>query len=711
MRCLAIDPLDRFENARTVARAVSEVLDARRKRLGELHWESIKAKQRERAALRRGVLKTAFFASIALSIVLLTTIASSRARQRSNEAASAQSNFHRAYEDAVRARDALRLEIGRGGPVGESNAEPALLAAQRAEEISQHPGVDDAARERASRLIDELHRMRAAIDRYATLVRRLDDLRPHFVVAADLTASADSFSRAFLEAGLDVRGDPAEFERAVRESGRAEEIIAGLDVWSLARRTGSLFVADGADVVVRLANACDDDELRRRVREYDTDESSRRLLELASESTVTPRSNAAIRLLADRLVVRSEGAIARDLLVRIAVTDFSDSKLQHDLAMMYEVIEPIDLQNAKAHLFAALALEPHSAHLLTDAAIQETRSERFEVALRYARRAHELAPDSPRVAAILGACRESLGDLDAAIESYEIAAGLGWAPARPILAQTLFRAGRLARALHFATLEAEANPKSMAAQLQVGRILVVIEDHASAMKWLDRSVELAPNDARALLLRATALAHLGREIETMEMLARARTSVDPERDGAFLGLFDVAESVASLVSSIRADLVERGDLAVSSDIRRLPPPARLGPCIALEILGRPDLAFSSIFDVTAGDAGIETRLCAIRIALSHAAFEPSRRGESLGQALLWFNQAIDAARDAIRAEGDGVSARPIRSRLEVLALLPGLRELREDAAFGADEDASRLAWRETFKRLDAFLAVPLRETG
>lgn len=710
LRCLAIDPLDRFENARTVANAVADVLDARRRRLGELEIESVTAKERERAAIRRGVQKTALTASIALTIVLVAAYALSELRQGRSEAANARVTFHRAYDDAVRKHDTLLQEISRGRLVERSSAEPALVAAQRAEELSRSAGVDAVERARASNLVEELRRTREAIDRFALLSQRLDDLRPHFGVAVDLAMSAESYARVFFEAGLDVLGDPDEFERAVRGSGRAEEIIAGLDAWSLTRRTGSVRVANPTDVVVRLVDACDDDEWRRRVRECDTDESSRRLLELAAESMVTPRSNAAMRLLADRLLVRSEGATARDLLVRIAVIDFSDARLQHDLAMMYEMIEPVDLQSARAHLFAALALDPGSAHLLTDLAIQETKSQRHEAALEYARRARRLAPDSPRAAAIVGACLSSLGELDAAIESYESAVGFGWTPARPILAETLFLTGRLARSRYFATLDAEANPDSADAQIQIGRILVVIEDYSSAMKWLDRSIELAPNDARALLLRATALAHTGRDVEAMQMLAQARTSVDQERDGAFLGLFEMAHHVASLVGSMRADLMERGDLAVLSDVLRLPPPARLGPCIVLEILGRPDLAFPLITDVTAGDAGMDTRLLAIRIALSNATFDPSRRVESLAAALGWFAEAIDAARLEIRTEGEGRS-RDVRRRLEVLALLPGLRELREDAAFGVGEEAAQRKWRETFKRLDAFVADPLREDG
>lgn len=706
-RCLAFDPAARPSDARKVANSVRDLLDARRRAWRNAEVHAAAAIERSRAARRRTTLWVALAASLGVTLAVLGSVAVARARALELERIAKREAFDRMLHSARVGLEGLEADAIRHSAPSLEAVERALASAREAASIAVDPIFAAETRARAAEVHEALRRFERRTRLFAALNDRIEELHPHEAEANDHADLASRYARAFEGAGWRVGSNDAEFLREVANSGFVEPIVAAIDSWSELQRIAAPSDEATIRALVEAGNAIDPEPWRKEIRAAAADSTPERLLALANSQDVTSRPVTALLSLSGRLTHRGELLAARELLRRAASHHPGEARLRHDLAHLAVDVEPVDVELARVNFEAALALAPESPHMLADVSRFEATHGSTDAALRLARKAIAIDPNSPRAEMVLAGLLLREGDLDAAIDHLERATELGSSAAVPALVELSFRAGRLARALHFAEIDCERRPDSHLAWTQLGRLRIVIEDHRAAIVALERAIELAKDDARSLLLAGFALANLGRDADAIAMLARAEARIIPARDEEFTAVLPAARAIADRVAQVRSAVAAGGDAAASEFVRE--PTKDDGDVgVALLAFGRPDVAIVAFERSAESHDELGPRRFAAIAALAAADKDPSRRADWLRSARRFLVAEIDVARR--RIERDGKAAEPtVRESLEVLALQPRLRALRDEIAieFGVEE-SEREAWRAAFRELDAWIASPSR---
>jgi len=206
---------------------------------------------------------------------------------------------------------------------------------------------------------------------------------------------------------------------------------------------------------------------------------------------------------------------------------------------------------------------------------------RVEDGLALARRAVALAPEQPRIHALIGQALFHLGRHEEALASFDRAIALGSATAAVFggRADTLVALGRPEKAVASYDRSLALNPDAVEDWTNRAAMLLALDRHADALVSADRALALAPDLADAHNNRANALDRLGRRAEALAAVDRA-LAAEPNHRAALvtravilrkLGRAEEALAGCARVLALVPDDVEaltvRGDALV--DLERL----------------------------------------------------------------------------------------------------------------------------------------------
>lgn len=205
-------------------------------------------------------------------------------------------------------------------------------------------------------------------------------------------------------------------------------------------------------------------------------------------------------------------------------------------------------------------------------------------------------PD-PRVSLILARALRKSGDSRAAAQIFRPLASLRDATPelRLEFAQTLIEAGLFDEAIGILAAVAPGSKQEGAAQFELGRIQLAMNQPARALASIQRSVGLAPQDPRFLIAQGVALDRLGRHPEA-QISYRAALSVSPQSVAArsdlalslaLIARYDEAIDILTPIArSASATPLDRQNLAFVYGLK--------GDNAAALALGRRDLDEASV---------------------------------------------------------------------------------------------------------------------
>ncbi|MHC4410089.1 MAG: tetratricopeptide repeat protein [Planctomycetota bacterium] len=264
-----------------------------------------------------------------------------------------------AVADALREAQRLR---------GEELWEPAQVAAQQVRELAEVDGVDGSTRVRALRAAgaigteaEQATQALARKRREDAFVARLESIRLRRGDSFDSLATDADYADAFVAFGLDVEAaEPAALAERIRQGSRALEIATALDDWAWLRRSKKDLSGRDWERLAATARLADPDPWRNRLRTaMETgDLAALRTLAKEADESLAVRS---VDLLGLALEEAGDSQAAVDLLRRFALRHPTDFWLHYHLASWHTDLDPPDGQGAVRFARSALALRPDSA--------------------------------------------------------------------------------------------------------------------------------------------------------------------------------------------------------------------------------------------------------------------------------------------------------------------------------------------------------------
>ncbi len=328
--CLSPLPKDRPRTAREVAEVMRAFLSEAERRAREAGLRAAEAEV-EVEEQRRARRQTLVVASAVLLVVLL---GGGAFLLRSRVAAARERALGAAYEVAM--REATRLAA--------TDAAMARAAAERAVGLAAE---DETRRQEAATLRDQIQASSRAADRAAKrkeveagLLARLDDV----LLLGEVDPDPEKADDAYLAALPDLA--------VANDFDRKGELAVHLDRWADLRRRAAGLAGRDWHAIDRSARALDPDPWRTRLRDELARGDLDALRQRAAGAEIDAEPANAVDVLAVALGERGARDAALDLLRRAA------ERAPGDLALHVHLARYAERPEARAHLTAALALEP-----------------------------------------------------------------------------------------------------------------------------------------------------------------------------------------------------------------------------------------------------------------------------------------------------------------------------------------------------------------
>lgn len=659
--CLAVDPLQRPENAGRVARRVAHHLASleERVRRSELDAAEARAEARQEKRVRR--LTVLLAAATTIAILVPAALFIRGERQRNARRATADRAVGDALARAAAVADVARADSFRGG---ERWAE-ALVAARLAEARAAAPDAGDELRGESTRLRATIEAQHAAAVERRRIVEGLARLHPHGTVEHPEEAEA-GYHAAFRELGVDPDGAPAaEVAARVAESSASTELLEALIQWTYIRRRHLIPDEHAWIRPLEVAISAEPDRVRRDVLRAFRDGDEAELLVMASGAPNEPSLHGALGLLA-RCLAELGAASAAISLYRLASFDRPDDYWScHDLASQLIRLDDPPFEEVVRLYSMALALRPESPHALTDLGRTLSAMGDATNAEPLLRRAVAADPEDGRAQFVLGMVLAKLEDFEGAIAILAAALENGQPEATLPLVTLLVERGRLGDARAARRRGTSDMPKQKTLLVPFCKALFTEGDLDGAERFAREAVERSAEPVAAFSLLGAIHVERGEFDDAEEAWARANElAPDPATRSVTQAAFQMVDASRAAVEALpgaeaRLDAGDPFEFDLESEI------VMLG-VTALRI-GRTELA--------------------ARLYLLVAETEPRGRGS----VPFWARASQAAARHALALGTDRESDRATWIRRAFAWNAAGVRAAHEGARTGASSPADALS--------------------
>jgi eukaryotic-like serine/threonine-protein kinase len=545
-RCLAQNPADRPTDAGAVAAEIERHLRDLDARAREAVAEAAAARARAEAAIRRRRL-VAFASSAIVALVAFSSVVWLRAeRERAEREARADRSASAALAHARSALERARAEKP-GVVAAWADAES---VATRQAEIVASGGASPEIRAAIDATLSEARAGRGVAEAEARVLDGVLSAHERQGDSHDARATDRAYDALFKTAGVDVLSDGAA-QRLANHRLR-DALLSALDEWIVLRR--AIAGKGAAAALIGLAEAAETDPWRRELRAAWLKDDVATVARLSEAEGRRERPTSSLLLLsrALRRAGREEAGLA---VLRDAIADRPDDyDLRHEYATALNRAAKADPE-VVAHLTAALALKPGSAHARTDLAqalierglpaearayldaalkirpndavaheylgVLAFRSGDATEAERLMRRALELDPTATLTRSKLGLVLLRLGRVEESVSEHRRA--VAEAPSRPDfrlhLAGALLASGDPVEAVaHFRAALAET-PGTLGDWYDYGRALFH-DDADGAADAFERATKLDPTFPEAWCNLGLARIAVGRLEPAVDALAK-----------------------------------------------------------------------------------------------------------------------------------------------------------------------------------------------
>jgi tetratricopeptide (TPR) repeat protein len=570
-RCLAVEPVDRPEDAGAVAAEMARLRLLAEERVRRAELERVEAQaQREKALILAGQerkqrkVQLALAASI-LALVAAAGVGSWGVQQKAAARERRQQNQRRAAETAlVQVKELQRRALW---------AQADCLLAQAEQQLG--PEGDGGLRQQLSdartnlRFLEKLDRIR---QEKVTIVERIVD----GVLKKDIDRSGANpkYAEAFREFGLDLlKGDVAERAERLKESPVKEELIAAVDDWALDEKNPHR--KKRLDEIAALATG--EDWRQELLLQPNDPQALKRRAERLKQSGGSPAHM--IRLARALDECRMDSLALLEAGSRLYPSDFS---LHFERAMRYHEYSRLGYDVAAGAYYAALALQPDSVAVWNNLGDMLLNKGDLDGAISCYRTALKLDPKLARVHNNLGVALRIRKDIDGAIASFQKAIELDpkLAEAHTNLGAALHDRRDLDGAIACFRTAIGLAPKLVQAHFNLSIVLTDKGDPKGAIASCRKAIELDPKQVQmhhnlGLLLKAT------NDLDAAIASFRAAIKVDPKFAKAHTSLGTALHAKGDL-----AGAVESFRRAVDLDPKSADSHYNLG----LALLARKDLA-------------------------------------------------------------------------------------------------------------------------
>ena len=346
---------------------------------------------------------------------------------------------------------------------------------------------------------DNLRRRLIQADENLRLAATLEKIRLTPAIEGnrlDYRDMADAYTRAFVRAGLDVRGHEEAVAARIRESDLRPQLVMAIDHWA--------YVADALQDrptmarLLRLARRAEPDQRWgdrfRSPALWESRDSQRHLAaevkqQLDEGAPESGPPTPLVALLAKKLGQKDEQS---EPLLRAAQGSHpEDFWLNYTLGETLQERKPAE---AVGFYRAALAMRPTAAEVHFGVSMALERHGQVDEAIRAVRKAVELAPNAYALHCRLGQCLQTRGKLDEALAEFRRAIELdpGEAQARVVLGLCLQARGKLDEAVAEFRRAIELDPGVAPAHSGLGLCMQARGKLDEALAEFRRAIELDP---------------------------------------------------------------------------------------------------------------------------------------------------------------------------------------------------------------------------
>jgi serine/threonine-protein kinase len=493
--CLSPEAIDRPQNARAVADALTAYLEGVQQRLhqAELAEAEAKAKAVEEARRRRLTL------ALAGTVLLAVTLGGGGWLYVKSERDARLAQTTRDVNDALNQATALREKAKTAITGGAALFAQAREQAQRALALVENGPAEAALAEQVRQLQAELDEE----EKDRQLIAALDEARLAQAETAAgenrfaLERAVPKFEAAFRDYGLAVgEGEPGAAAQRLRQRPAAvrEAIVAALDEWDSLAALPQVGISKPHQAWLRavLAGVEPEDGLGRQLRavraEKDRVKRQAALEKLAAGIDVAKVPARVLTRLARRLSPKPRVALLR----RAQGCHPADFWVNHDLGQVLQQVTPRRMDEAVRFLTAAVALRPESPGMHLNLGTALYRKGQVDEAIACYHKAIALDPNYAATRLNLGNALSDKGQVDEAIACFRQAIALdpNYAATRLNLGSALAGKGQVDEAIACFQKAIILDPKFALAHCNLGRALRLQGRFAEALASLKRGHEL-----------------------------------------------------------------------------------------------------------------------------------------------------------------------------------------------------------------------------